>query len=158
LSIRDRGFDERVYLSALQLILLNRQLAQFFGFPGTRCGARFRKLEAREPRAVNLHNEIDDASADSRLRLREFFPLFAPCFAVGRAREQGGNEQYTCKCARAVSGSELDVGSPRSRFLRSSRTGSELNLSRRSLDMIDMQSFMWVVQRNFEPSALEQAD
>ena len=34
---------------------------------------------------------------------------------------------------------------------------SELNLSRRPLDMIDMidmQSFMWVVQRYFEPSSL----
>ena len=48
-----------------------------------------------------------------------------------------------------------------SRVLRMSRqllgyvADSELNLSRRPLDMIDLQSFMWVVQRHFEPGVLE---
>jgi hypothetical protein len=42
-----------------------------------------------------------------------------------------------------------------SKQLLSRVADSELNLSRRSLDMIDLQSFMWVVQRYFEPGALE---
>jgi hypothetical protein len=42
--------------------------------------------------------------------------------------------------------------------LRAKLMDTELNLGRRELDMIDMQSFMWVVQRHFEPSALEYTD
>lgn len=37
--------------------------------------------------------------------------------------------------------------------LKARLTDTELNIARRRLDMIDMQSFMWVVQRHFEPSA-----
>jgi len=37
--------------------------------------------------------------------------------------------------------------------LNSRLKDTELNIGRRPLDMIDMQSFMWVVQRYFEPAA-----
>ncbi len=37
--------------------------------------------------------------------------------------------------------------------LNSRLKDTELNIARRQLDMIDMQSFMWVVQRYFEPAA-----
>lgn len=45
-----------------------------------------------------------------------------------------------------------------SESLRARVIDTELNLNKRQLDMIDMQSFMWVVQRHFEPNALEQPD
>jgi hypothetical protein len=42
-----------------------------------------------------------------------------------------------------------------SQLLMSKLQESELNLSRRALDMIDVQSFMWVAIKYFEPNALE---
>ncbi|MEP7311490.1 MAG: hypothetical protein ABI859_02815 [Pseudomonadota bacterium] len=39
--------------------------------------------------------------------------------------------------------------------LKAAIENSEVNLARRPLDMIDLQSFMWVVLRLFEPGALE---
>lgn len=42
-----------------------------------------------------------------------------------------------------------------SQQLREILQDSELNLARRPLDMIDVQSFMWVAMRHFEPNALD---
>ena len=42
-----------------------------------------------------------------------------------------------------------------SRLLLDTLQESELNLSRRPLDMIDVQCFMWIAMRHFEPNALD---
>lgn len=58
--------------------------------------------------------------------------------------------------------SELDFGSYErvlmmSRELLARIQESELNLSKRPLDMIDLQSFMWVAMRYFDPGVLDKA-
>jgi hypothetical protein len=56
--------------------------------------------------------------------------------------------------------SELDFGTYERVLLMSKELlgriqDSELNLSRRPLDMIDLQSFMWVTLKYFDPGALK---